>query len=239
MSRAWVSAALCLWAACATVEPQRDRAAEPAHEPAAIDVWSELPDIERHDRLIPLNIGSDALQWRLRALRAATDSIDLQTFIWKDDGVGLALVREVVAAAERGVRVRVLLDDSFLIHADEGLQALSRHPNISYRIYNPAARRSGNMLTRELKNLNDFSRINHRMHNKLLVVDGRVAIIGGRNQADEYFGYEASHNFRDFELVVSGPFMAQLEAVFDLYWNDPWSLAIEDLVEPGEGPDFA
>ena len=239
VSRPCVALALLLLAACATVEPQRDRAAESAHTPATMDVWSELPDIERHDRLIPLNIGSDALQWRLRALRAATDSIDLQTFIWKDDGVGLALVREVVAAAERGVRVRVLLDDSFLIHADPGLQALSRHPNISYRIYNPAAQRSGNMLTRELKNLNDFSRINHRMHNKLLVVDGRVAIIGGRNQADEYFGYEASHNFRDFELVVSGPFMAQLEAVFDLYWNDPWSLAIEDLVPAGEGPDFA
>jgi putative cardiolipin synthase len=170
------------------------------------------------------------LQWRLRTLRAATDSIDLQTFIWKDDSVGLALVREIVTAAERGVRVRVLLDDSFLAHADPELQALSGHPNISYRIYNPVARRSGNMVMREVENLNDLSRINHRMHNKLLVVDGRIAIIGGRNQADEYFGYESRHNFRDFELVVSGPFLEQLDAVFDLYWNDPWSLPIEDLV---------
>jgi len=77
------------------------------------------------------------------------------------------------------------------------------------------------------------------MHNKLLVVDGRVAIIGGRNQANEYFGYESNHNFRDFELVVGGPFLNQLSAVFDLYWNDPWSIPIEDLVPAGDGQDFA
>jgi putative cardiolipin synthase len=228
-----------LLAACATVEPQRDRPADTALSPATIDVWSELPDIEGHNRLVPMNLGPDALQWRLRALRSATTSIDLQTFIWKGDGVGLALVREMVAAAERGVRVRVLLDDSFLIHADPALQSLSSHDNISYRIYNPSARRSGNMLVRELENINDFARINHRMHNKLLVVDGRVAIIGGRNQADEYFGFESNHNFRDFELVVSGPFLTQLEDVFDLYWNDPWSLPIEDLVPAGQESDFA
>lgn len=235
----WLAIALLLLSACASVEPQRDRAQDPAHAPAPVAAWSGLADVQEHDRLVPLNLGSHALQWRLRALRAATDSIDLQTFIWKDDSVGLALVREIVAAAERGVRVRVLLDDSFLAHADPGLQALSDHPNISYRIYNPMARRSGNMVMRELENLNDLSRINHRMHNKLLVVDGRIAIIGGRNQADEYFGYESSHNFRDFELIVNGPFLAQLETVFDLYWNDPWSLAIEDLVPAGQGPDFA
>jgi putative cardiolipin synthase len=235
----WLAIALLLLSACATVEPQRDRPQDPAHAPAPVAAWSGLAEVQEHDRLVPLNLGSHALQWRLRALRAATDSIDLQTFIWKDDSVGLALVREIVAAAERGVRVRVLLDDSFLAHADPELQALSDHPNISYRIYNPVARRSGNMVMRELENLNDLSRINHRMHNKLLVVDGRIAIIGGRNQADEYFGYESSHNFRDFELIVNGPFLAQLETVFDLYWNDPWSLAIEDLVPADRGQDFA
>ena len=235
----WIAIALSLLSACASVEPQRDRPADPALAPAPIEAWSALADDQKDDRLVPLNVGSHALQWRLRALRAATDSIDLQTFIWKDDGVGLALVHEIVAAAERGVRVRVLLDDSFLAHADPALQSLSDHPNISYRIYNPMARRSGNMVMRELENLNDFSRINHRMHNKLLVVDGRVAIIGGRNQADEYFGYESRHNFRDFELVVSGPFLVQLDAVFDLYWNDPWSLAIEDLVPADQDKNFA
>ena len=179
--RLWMVILPLLQLACATVEPERDRVAESARGPAAVDVWSGLPDIESDDRLVPLNIGADALQWRLRALRAAVGNVDLQTFIWKGDGVGLALVREVVAAAERGVRVRVLLDDSFLTHADPALSALSSHPNISYRIYNPAAQRAGNVLTRELTNLNDFSRINHRMHNKLLVVDGRIAIIERTN----------------------------------------------------------
>ena len=235
----WHAVALLLLSACASVEPQRDRPQDPAHAPAPVEAWSGLADVQEYDRLVPLNLGSHALQWRLRALRAATDSIDLQTFIWKDDSVGLALVREIVAAAERGVRVRVLLDDSFLAHADPELQALSDHPNISYRIYNPVARRSGNMVMRELENLNDLSRINHRMHNKLLVVDGRIAIIGGRNQADEYFGYESRHNFRDFELIVNGPFLAQLEDVFDLYWNDPWSLEIENLVPADRNPGFA
>lgn len=153
--------------------------------------------------------------------------------------MGLALVREVVAAAERGVRVRILLDDSFLAHADEGLKALSSHPNINYRIYNPVAQRANNVLLRDIENVSDFARINHRMHNKLLLVDGQLAIVGGRNQAEEYFGYHPRHNFRDLELVVSGPFLSQLEAVFDLYWNDPWSLAIEDLLPGGKDPDFS
>jgi putative cardiolipin synthase len=218
-----------LLAACASVEPQRDRAWQQALPPAPLDAWSGLSEHVDSNHIVPLNRGGLALQWRLRALRAATSSIDLQTFIWKGDGVGLALVREVVAAAERGVRVRILLDDSFLAHADEALVALSEHPNISYRIYNPAAKRDGSMFMRQVANLNDFQRINHRMHNKLLVVDGRVAILGGRNQADEYFGYQEQHNFRDFELVVSGPFVDSLSEVFDLYWNDRWSLAIEDL----------
>jgi len=235
----WLAVVMLLLGACASVEPRHDRPADPTLAPPPIEAWSGLTEVQKHDRLVPLNLGSHALQWRLRALRAATGSIDLQTFIWKDDSVGLALVREIVAAAERGVRVRVLLDDSFLAHADPELQALSDHPNISYRIYNPVARRSGNMFMRELENLNDLSRINHRMHNKLLVVDGRIAIIGGRNQADEYFGYESSHNFRDLELVVNGPFLTQLEAVFDLYWNDPWSLAIEDLVPAEQNRGFA
>ena len=239
VSRPWLAAVILLLAACASVEPRRDRPVEAALDPVPLEQWSGLAATAEQDRLVPLNLGSHALQWRLRALRSAGRSIDLQTFIWKDDGVGLALAREVVAAAERGVQVRVLLDDSFLAHADPGLHALSEHPNISYRIYNPAAHRSGGVLLREVENINDFSRINHRMHNKLLIVDGRIAIIGGRNLADEYFGYEPRHNFRDFELVVNGPFLAQLRGVFDLYWNDPWSLAIEDLSQGSGQHDYS
>ncbi len=224
-----VAAVVVTLSACATVEPRTDRTWQASMPPAPVDAWPGLAAHVDQDRIVPLNRGGLALQWRLRALRAATRSIDLQTFIWRGDGVGLALVQEIVAAADRGVRVRILLDDTFLAHADDALLALSRHPNIDYRIYNPAAQRGGGMAMRQLQNLNDFQRINHRMHNKLLVVDGRVAILGGRNQADEYFGYQQHHNFRDFELVVSGPFVGRLSEVFDVYWNDQWSLGIGEI----------
>jgi cardiolipin synthase C len=229
---------LLLLAGCSTVQPERDRPLEQALAPVPMTALPGLARLDRHDHLVPLSLGPSALQWRLRALRVATRSIDLQTFIWKADSAGLALVREIIAAAERGVRVRILLDDSFLAHADPALRALSGHSNIEYRIYNPLANRSGNTLLRELDNLHDFNRINHRMHNKLLLVDGRIAILGGRNQADEYFGYQQQHNFRDFEFIVTGPFLLELDQVFDLYWNDPWSIPIEDLVEAGDAPDF-
>lgn len=218
--------------ACTTVHPTPDRAPQLALSPAPVAAWSGLVEYQDEDYLVPLNAGPVALEWRLQALRAATSSIDLQTFIWKDDAAGQALVREIFAAAERGVRVRVLLDDSFLAHADPALRALGAHPNINYRVYNPVGNRSGGALRREVDNLNDFSRINHRMHNKVLVVDGRVAIVGGRNQADEYFGYQPVQNFRDLEIILTGPFVTDISGVFDLYWNDPWSITLEELAAP-------
>ena len=172
-------------AACATVKPERDRAREEALPPAPLAAWPALEGTASSDLFVPMNNGQVALDWRLRALQAATRSIDLQTFIWESDATGRALVRETLAAADRGVKVRVILDDSFLAHADPVLRALSEHPMIAYRIYNPLANRAGGATMREVTNLADFSTINHRMHNKLLVIDGRVTIVGGRNQADE------------------------------------------------------
>jgi cardiolipin synthase C len=225
---------LMLISACATVVPERDRVQENALPAAPIAAWPALEAIYDTDLFVPMNNGQVALDWRLRALQAATRSVDLQTFIWQTDAAGLALVQETVAAADRGVKVRVILDDSFLAHADPALRALSEHPMIDYRIYNPLANRAGGAAMRELENLADFSRINHRMHNKLLVVDGRVAIVGGRNQADEYYGYRAGHNFRDFEIILQGPLASRLSGLFDLYWNDPWTIPIEHLVDRSE-----
>ena len=231
MIRAFSVALLLLLGACATVEPERDRPQENALSPAPLAAWPALDALTGIDLFVPLNNGQTALDWRLRALQAATRSIDLQTFIWETDATGLALVKEVLAAADRGVKVRVILDDSFLAHADPALRGLSEHPMIAYRIYNPVANRSGSNSMRELENLGDFSRINHRMHNKLLVIDGRVAIVGGRNQADEYYGYREAQNFRDLEVILQGPFVSRLASVFDLYWNDPWTIPIENLVD--------
>jgi len=213
------------------MQPQVDRAPEFALDPAPIAQWAGLQEHTQNDVFVPMNVGQAALSWRLRTLQAATRSIDLQTFIWQDDTSGRALTREIITAADRGVKVRVLLDDSFLAHAEPALRALSEHPLVSYRIYNPMVNRVGGSELRELQNLDDFSRINHRMHNKLLLVDGRVAIVGGRNQADEYFGYRSDHNFRDFEVILTGPITRSLAGVFDLYWNDPWTFPIEDLAD--------
>ena len=124
-----------LLAACATVEPELDRAEERSLAPAPLSAWPALREIADTDLFVPMNNGQSALDWRLRALQAATQSIDLQTFIWNTDAAGLALIQEVVAAADRGVKVRVILDDSFLAHADPALRALSEHPRIDYRIY--------------------------------------------------------------------------------------------------------
>ncbi|MEP1470540.1 MAG: phospholipase D family protein [Halieaceae bacterium] len=220
--------------ACASVEPERNRTEEFALSAAPLSAWPSLAETVDTNLFVPMNNGQIALDWRLRALQAATRSIDLQTFIWESDAAGRAIVREVLTAADRGVRVRVILDDSFLAHADPVIRALSEHQNINYRIYNPVAHRDGGAAIRQLSNLTDFSRINHRMHNKLLVVDGRVAIVGGRNQADEYYGYREGHNFRDLEVILQGPMVSRLGGLFDLYWNDPWTIPIEHLVDASE-----
>ena len=223
-----------LVSACATVEPERDRPPEMALSPAPLSAWPMLEETADGNLFVPMNNGQTALNWRLRALQAASRSIDLQTFIWESDAAGRALVEEAVAAADRGVRVRVILDDSFLAHADPVIRALSEHPMIAYRIYNPLANRAGGSAMRQLENLTEFSRINHRMHNKLLVIDGRIAIVGGRNQADEYYGYRAEQNFRDLEVILQGPLVTRLSSLFDLYWNDPWTIPIEHLVDASE-----
>ena len=234
ISRGFCVMLIAAMAACTTVEPERNRAQEEALTPAPLSAWPALKGISDSDLFAPVNNGQVALDWRLRALKAATRSIDLQTFIWESDAAGRALVRETLAAADRGVKVRVILDDSFLAHADPVLRALSEHPMIAYRIYNPLTNRAGGAVMREVTNLTELSRINHRMHNKLLVVDGRIAIVGGRNQADEYYGYRKQHNFRDLEVILQGPIVGHLAVLYDLYWNDPWTIPIEHLVDVSE-----
>lgn len=224
-----VLGAISFLVACASVRPQNDRPYQTALTPASLLHWPALKGIAESDRFMPLNTGPEALAWRITALRSATRSVDLQTFIWKNDQIGSALAREIIKAADRGVQVRALLDDSFLDHADATLHALSSHPNIAFRIYNPVGNRSGGLALRQVENFKEFARINHRMHNKLMLIDGRVAIVGGRNLADEYFGYHENHNFRDLEILSSGPFIAELSTAFDSYWNDRWSIQIESL----------
>jgi putative cardiolipin synthase len=213
---------------CATLEPS-DVAPEYASAPAETALWETVEEAASSDWHVLLNDGPTALDWRLRAIDSASQSIDFQTFLWHFDTVGAMVLDHVAKAADRGVRVRILIDDTFLVHEDSVLLALAEHPNIEYRVFNPFKRRSGGFATRQLLNLAEFGRLDHRMHNKAMVVDNRVAIVGGRNIADEYFGLDELANFRDLELLLGGEMVRKVSAAFDLYWNDRWSFPIEML----------
>jgi putative cardiolipin synthase len=213
---------------CTALQPV-ELVPEYALAPAESPLWSAVEEAAPEDWHVLLNDGPTALDWRLRAIDSATASIDFQTFLWHFDTVGAAVLDHVVQAADRGVRVRMLVDDTFLVHEDSVLLALAEHPNIEYRVFNPFKRRAGGFATRQLLNLAEFGRLDHRMHNKAMVVDNRVAIVGGRNIADEYFGLDESANFRDLELLLGGQIVQAVSDAFDLYWNDRWIFPIETL----------
>jgi putative cardiolipin synthase len=180
------------------------------------------------------NTGEGAIQARVALSDVAESSIDAQYFLWAGDAIGRVLLAHVVAAADRGVRVRLLIDDYNSRGYDLGFAALAAHPNIEVRVFNPFAR--GWM--RLLQFIGRFTELNHRMHNKLFVVDGRAAIVGGRNVSDDYFGLGAKINFRDFDLLAIGPIVTQTESGFDRYWNSRWAYPIGSLVKPAARADL-
>jgi putative cardiolipin synthase len=220
---------------CATLQPV-SLPPERAHTPAQNDLWKELAAASPGDWYVLLNDGPGALDWRLRAIDSATDSIDLQTFLWGFDTSGALILDHLVAAADRGVLVRLLIDDTFLLAEDSVLLALHRHANIEYRVFNPHKRRANGFATRQILNLTEFHRLDHRMHNKAMVIDNQVAIVGGRNLADEYFGLHDGANFRDIELIAGGAIVRDVSRSFDDYWNDPWSVPIDQLSQLEPSP---
>ena len=174
--------------------------------------------------------GLEAFALRGYTSRAAGRSLDIQSYIWHDDLTGRLLAAEVLDAADRGVRVRVLLDDLDARAKSQVLLALDHHPNISIRVYNPFATRDG-MLGTALEFAGSFKRVNRRAHNKSWIVDGRVAITGGRNVGNEYFMASPEANFQDLDLLVAGPAVDALEAAFDGYWNSTMAWPIR-AVDP-------
>lgn len=171
--------------------------------------------------------GLDAFAVRAASARLAGRSLDLQYYMWHDDLVGHLLARETWAAAERGVRVRILLDDINTKGLDPALLVLDAHPNIQVRLYNPFRNRGG--LWRVLEMAQRFFSVNHRMHNKAWIVDGRLAVVGGRNIGDEYFDAADSVNFRDLDMLLFGPAVADANTIFDAFWNSAAAVPIEAL----------
>ena len=174
-----------------------------------------------------LDTGRDALLLRLAAIAMAERAIDLQYYIWNSDYAGRQMADRVLQAADRGVRVRLLLDDFGAGDKDAPLSAMDAHPNIEVRIYNPNANRRGPI--KWLALLGEFGRLNQRMHNKSFIVDGSVAIVGGRNIGDEYFDLNEELNFRDRDLLTVGPVVEQVAAGFDAYWNSGRSFPVGSI----------
>lgn len=218
---------------CETLQPVQ-LPDETAYAPAENALWESLGGAREGDWGVVLNEGDSALEWRLRLIDSATESIDLQTFLWSGDPVGLVVLRHLLDAADRGVRVRLLLDDTFTSTHAEAIAVIDSHPQVEYRIYNPFRRRSENIVVRQFLNLGEFSRVDHRMHNKIIIADNRAAILGGRNLADEYFGQHDAANFRDLELLTLGPLVRSLSDVYDEYWNNDWSFPEAMINHPAE-----
>ena len=177
-----------------------------------------------------LEEGDQAMVARAWLTDAAETSIDVQYFIFSADNVGLIAVDHLLRAADRGVRVRLLVDD-FMIESDaDALLALDAHPHLEIRLYNPTTNIGKNLPAKFISLTTDFRGFNQRMHNKAVIVDERVVITGGRNIADEYFDYDHAYNFRDRDVLLLGGVATQVQQSFEEFWEDPLSVPIGTLV---------
>ena len=174
-----------------------------------------------------LGNGMDAFVGRMALAEAAERTLDLQYYILHVDLTGKLILDSLVRAADRGVRVRLLIDDTTAKGKDAGIAALASHPRIEVRVFNPAAGRSSASWL--FSAAADFDRINHRMHNKMFVADNQAGVVGGRNIGDEYFGAREGVNFADMDLLAMGPVVQDLSRSFDEFWNSEWAYPIEAL----------
>jgi cardiolipin synthase C len=218
-------------AGCATLAPLPPQL--PSHAVAASDATrlgrmamrsTPAPTVSGF-RLLPT--GGFALDARLALIEHAERSIDLQYYILQNDATGQALLRSLRDAAARGVRVRLLLDDMYTAGNDELLLAFAAQPNVELRLFNPFPAARERTLLRFVAGMADFWRISRRMHNKLLVADGAMAVAGGRNIASEYFMRNDEANFIDLDLLAVGPVTDELSRQFDRYWNSTIAYPIQ------------
>jgi putative cardiolipin synthase len=227
--------------ACGTLAPPGDKPVSTALAPrddgelAAIAKASTPPGDLSGFRLLPL--GAFALDARIQVAQRARHSLDVQYYVFEDDATGRLLFRTLRDAAARGVRVRLLVDDLYTLNTDPILRALAEHPNVQVRLFNPFCCLRDSSFGRFASSLGDIYRVNHRMHNKLFIADGVIAIAGGRNIADEYFMLNTSGNFVDMDAFVMGAVIRQLQAIFDKYWNSDVVVPVQALVTPRVAAD--
>lgn len=176
-----------------------------------------------------LSFGVDAYLTRMQMIHAAERSLDLQYSIFRGDDTGRLMTQAALRAADRGVRVRILMDDGERITGDDQISPLTAHRSIEIRFYNPFAYRGTSHFLRGIEYIFNQSRLDYRMHNKLMVVDNAVALIGGRNIGDQYFQIDADEQYADNDVFVVGPIVKGLSASFDEFWNHPLSIPKEAL----------
>jgi putative cardiolipin synthase len=227
-----------LVAGCASVPfdyPKKPSAVTRASDQTILGRAS-LEWIEEHDDasgFIALVKGNDALGVRLKMIEAAEESIDAQYFLIKPDQAGKLFVGSLLRAADRGVRVRFLIDDIFTPSLDSELSLLNSHPNIEVRLFNPMSRQSFKYWSM----LVDFRRANRRMHNKSFTVDGALVVFGGRNIAEEYFEIQPEVEFLDLDVLGIGKVAGEVADTFDLFWNSSHAVPVEAFsvpVDPAE-----
>jgi putative cardiolipin synthase len=182
-------------------------------------------------RLLPL--GAYSLDTRIQLAQRATTSLDVQYYVFEDDSTGRLLMMALRDASQRGVRIRLLVDDLYTTHSDPLLRGLASFPNVEVRLFNPfCCNRGAGVSGRYTASIFDFGRLNHRMHNKLFIADGVMAVAGGRNIADEYFLRAMNANFIDMDAFVMGDVVLSMSAIFDRYWNSEVVYPIEAVGEP-------
>ena len=232
-----------LLSACGTLPAQVERAYSPAQRPSA---ESPLARIAQDSSPAPtltgfrlLPDGPYSLDARIQLVRRARDSLDVQYYLIQDDRSGRLLMRDLRDAASRGVRVRLLVDDLYTAGGDLMFRGLAAFPNVEVRLFNPFCCARQSTAGKYIASLGDFRRLNHRMHNKLFIADGAVAIMGGRNIADEYFARGARNNFIDMDVFTVGPVVRELANIFDVYWNSPQAYPAEAIIGDSAGREEA
>jgi putative cardiolipin synthase len=222
---------LLLLASCTSVPfdyPRKSSLATPASSETVygrqVAVWREQHGAE-NSGFVPLELGMDALGTRLILAENAQATIDAQYFLIKPDKAGELFLGKLLRAAERGVRVRLLIDDIFTPRHDTILAVFNSHPNIQVRLFNPVSRASPTAWSF----IWNFSRVNRRMHNKAFIVDGSIAIMGGRNIAEEYFDLKPQQRFDDFETLTFGEVVPEIADSFDTFWNSSLAVPMEAI----------
>ncbi|MEP5569421.1 MAG: phospholipase D family protein [Halioglobus sp.] len=236
VAAAWLFAAALL-TACSSAslkEDKPDKVMSFALPPATNGPFAEISTAiiaehgDAYSGFRVLDSSFDGLSWRLALIDSATTSLDIQTYLWYPDYSGSLILERAIIASQRGVKVRLIVDDLILQGHDQLIANLHAAPNIEFGIFNPWEDRAS-MLNRAGEMLARMERLNTRMHDKLMIVDGHAVIVGGRNIGDHYFGLSDTYNFHDTDLLGIGQIGVEANAMFDHFWNSEWVATADAL----------